>query len=159
MASDMFLELGDKIKGESKIKENAIDILAWSWGMSQSGTFHEGGGGGAGKVSIQDISITKYVDNASPNLMLYCAKGNHFEEGTIVCRKAGGEQIEYLTITMKKIMVTSVSTGGSPGEDRLTENITLNFGEVLVEYSKQKEDGTGEAGPEFGWNIEQNVQL
>ena len=49
MASDMFLDLGDTIKGESKDKvyEGKIDILGWSWGMSQSGTFHEGGGGGA----------------------------------------------------------------------------------------------------------------
>lgn len=160
MASDMFLDLGDTIKGESKDKEyeGKIDLLAWSWGMSQSGSFGEGGGGGAGKVNIQDISLTKYVDNASPNLMLYCAKGNHFDEGKIVCRKAGGEQLEYMVINMKKIMVTNVSTGGSPGEDRLTENVTLNFAEVSVEYKEQKEDGTGGAAVTFGWNIEKNVE-
>lgn len=161
MASDMFLDLGDTIKGESKDKvyEGKIDILAWNWGMSQSGTFHEGGGGGAGKVRIQDLNITKNVDTATANLMLYCATGKHFGEGKLVCRKAGGEQLEYLVIKMKKIMVTNTSTGGTPGEDQLTENITLNFAEVAVEYTEQMEDGTGGAAVTFGWNIEQNVEM
>lgn len=160
MASDMFLDLGDTIKGESKDKiyGGKIDILGWNWGMSQSGTFHEGGGGGAGKVNIQDISITKNVDTASVNLMLYCAKGNHFEEGKLICRKSGGEQVEYLVISMKKIMVTNISTGGTPGEDTLTETVTLNFAEVSVEYIEQMDDGSGGATVGFGWNIEQNVE-
>ena len=39
---------------------------------------------------------------------------------------------------MKEVLVTSVSTGGSGGEDRLTENVTLNFAEFKVEYTPQK---------------------
>ena len=59
---------------------------------------------------------------------------------------------------MKKVMVTSVSTGGSGGEDRLTENISLNFAEVWVKYTPQKEDGTGDAEQEFKWNIAGNKE-
>ena len=127
--------------------------------MSQSGTFHKGGGGGAGKVSINDIDITKGADTASVNLMLYCAKGNHFKEGKLICRKSGGEQIEYMVISMKKIMVTKILTGGMPGKDQLTETVTLNFAEVEVEYTEQMDDGSGGAAVGFGWNIEQNVEL
>ena len=49
MAVDMFLKLGD-VKGESVdgSHKDEIDVLAWSWGMSQSGTTHMGGGGGSG---------------------------------------------------------------------------------------------------------------
>lgn len=161
MASDMFLDLGDTIKGESKDSayEGKIDILGWNWGMNQTGSSHLGGGAGAGKVDIQDISITKYVDTSSANLMLYCAKGNHFEEGKLICRKAGGEQLEYLIISMKKIMVSNVSLGGSPGEDRLTETVSLNFAEVSVEYVEQMDDGSGAAAVAFGWNIEKNTEL
>ena len=76
MAVDMFLKL-DGVKGESKDKvhTNEIDVLAWSWGMSNSGTAHVGGGAGSGKVSVQDLSFTKYVDSSSPNLMLNCCNG------------------------------------------------------------------------------------
>ncbi|MCF6236918.1 MAG: type VI secretion system tube protein Hcp [Gammaproteobacteria bacterium] len=161
MASDMFLDLGSTIKGESKdaAYEGKIDILGWDWGMSQTGSSHTGGGAGTGKVSIQDITISKYVDSSSANFMLYCAAGKHFEEGKIVCRKAGDDPLEYLVINMKKIMVTSVSTGGSPGEERLTETVNLSFAEVEVEYTAQEDQGAGEAGIVFGWNIEQNIKL
>ena len=49
MAVDMFIKIKG-IDGESKgVKhEGQIDVLAWSWGMSQSGSFHVGGGGGHG---------------------------------------------------------------------------------------------------------------
>ena len=41
MAVDMFLKIGD-IEGESTDDKHGkeIDVLAWSWGMSQSGTTH-----------------------------------------------------------------------------------------------------------------------
>lgn len=160
MAVDMFLVIPD-VKGETEDAvykaKKGIDILAWSWGMSQSGSFHAGSGGGAGKANFQDISITKYVDSSSPNLMLYCSQGEHYKEAHLIVRKAGGKKpLEYIKIHMKKVMVTSVSTGGSGGEDRLTENVTLNFAQVNYEYTKQKEDGTGDTPMEYGWNISAN---
>lgn len=92
MAVDMFLKLTD-IEGEAQDKthEKEIDVLAWSWGMSQSGTFHAGGGGGSGKANFQDISITKYVDKASMTLMGKVATGEHIAEATLIVRKAGGK--------------------------------------------------------------------
>lgn len=161
MAVDMFLTIEGEIEGEAqddvyKAKQ-AMDVLAWSWGMSQSGSFHSGGGGGAGKASFQDISVTKWVDKASPVLMLYCANGDHFEKANLVVRKAGKTPLEYIKLEMTKVMITSVSTGGSGGEDKLTENVTLNFSDVKVEYSKQKDDGSGEAPVTFAWDIAGNV--
>jgi type VI protein secretion system component Hcp len=75
MAVDMFLKLSNDIKGESQDHKHKdeIDVLAWSWGVSQSGTFHQGGGGGSGKASFQDISVTKYVDKASNGLLRACS--------------------------------------------------------------------------------------
>ena len=162
MAVDMFLELKG-IEGETEDKDKkgkkAIDVLAWSWGMSQSGTFHDGGGGGAGKASIQDISLTKWVDKASATLMLLCSNGTHIAEGILTVRKAGKKPLEYIVIKMKKIIVSSVSTGGSGGEDRLTENVTLNFAQVEYAYSPQKEDGTLDTAKEYKWDIAANSQL
>ena len=89
--------------------------------------------------------------------MLYCSQGEHYKEAHLIVRKAGGKKpLEYIKIHMKKVMVTSVSTGGSGGEDRLTENVTLNFAQVKYEYTKQKEDGTGDTPMEYAWNISAN---
>ena len=160
MAVDMFLKI-EGVAGESKDKGHGdeIDVLAWSWGMSQSGSFHVGGGGGAGKASIQDISFTKYVDKSSTPLMLKCCKGEHIGKATLAVRKAGTTPLEYLIINMDKLLVTSISTGGSGGEDRLTENVTLNFAKVEVKYQAQDDKGGPDGGSvDMTWNIEQNVE-
>jgi len=161
MALDMFINMGAKIKGESRDavqgKEGDIDVLAWSWGMSQSGTTHMGGGGGAGKASFQDLSFTKYIDSSTNALMTALAKGSHIPKVVLMARKAGEGQAKYITITMEEVLVTSVSTGGSGGEDRLTENITLNFGKVALAYTPQDSEGTLAGDKTFTWNIAANT--
>ena len=159
-ASDMFLKLGD-IKGESTdaTHKDQIDVLAWSWGMSNSGTTHEGGGAGAGKSTVQDFSFTKFVDLSTTDIMLNTLTGEHIPEATFVVRKAGAEPLEFLKITFKEVIITSVSTGGSGGEDRLTENVSLNFAEVKVEYTKQNPDGSKGETKEFSYNIAENTEV
>lgn len=159
MAVDQFLKL-EKIKGESQDHKHKdeIDVLAWSWGLSQSGSTHQGKGSGAGKVSIQDLTITKYVDSATHALMLACCNGKHIPEALLTVRKAGEEPLEYLKITMSDVIVSSVSTGGSGGEDKLVETVSLNFGKVKVVYVPQKADGSGDAEKEMGWHIPLNKE-
>lgn len=157
MAVDMFLKVpGAPGESSDKTHKGEIDVLAWSWGVSSSGSFHVGGGGGAGKANFQDLSITKFVDKSSPVFGLFCANGKHFENATLTVRKAGEKPLEYIKIDMKKVLVTSVSTGGSGGEDRLTENISLNFAEVEFAYKEQKEDGSGQAPTGWMWDIRGN---
>ena len=158
MAVDMFMKL-DGIEGESKDKAHAgeIDVLAWSWGLASTGTSDLGGGGGQGKVSVQDLSFTHKHDKASPNLMLYCCDGKPVPEALLTVRKPGGEKLEFLKITMTDVIITSVSVGGSNGENEMTENVSLNFAKVKQEYTEQLPDGTGGAAVEACWNIEQNA--
>ena len=160
MAVDMFLKL-DGIKGESQDDKHkdTIDVLAWSWGLSNATTLGSGGGGGSGKVNFQDISITKKVDKSSNALMLNCATGQHIKQADLVVRKAGGKQLEYIKIKLEDVLVSSVHTGGSGGETELTENVTLSFAKVNFEYSPQKADGSGDAGMKFGYDIKKNVKL
>jgi len=88
---DAFLKL-DGIKGESADAKHKgeIDIESFSWGMSQTGVSATGGGGGAGRVKVHDISFVKRTDASSPLLMLNCANGAHIKEANFVVRKAGG---------------------------------------------------------------------
>ncbi len=158
MAGDIFMRVDD-IKGESSDAKHKdeIDVLAWSWGLSQSGTTHLGGGGGTGKVSVQDLSLTKFLDAASPLIVLSCCEGRHHKEAVLSVRKAAKQAREFLKITMKDVLVTSVSLGGSQGDDRPTENVTFNFGEVTIEYTPQ--DPSGKAGTPISatWNVVKNA--
>jgi type VI secretion system secreted protein Hcp len=157
MAVDMFLKIKG-VKGESKDKahKDEIDVLSWHWGAANSGSAHSGGGAGAGKVSVQDLSFTKWLDKSSPDLMLASCNGKHFDDATLVVRKAGEKPLEYLKITMTQVMITSFSTGGSGGEDRLTENLSLNFAKVKVEYKEQTDSGTGGANTMMNWDVSAN---
>jgi type VI secretion system secreted protein Hcp len=159
MAVDMFIKIGD-IKGESRDSKHKeeIDVLAWSWGMSNSGTAHLGGGAGAGKVNVQDLSLTKYIDASSNALMTAACNGKHYPEAVLIVRKAGEKPLEYIKITMNEVLVTSLSTGGSGGEDRLTENVTLNFAKFKYEYIPQKADGSGDPAKTATWDIAANIK-
>jgi type VI secretion system secreted protein Hcp len=165
MAVDFFLKLeGPGVDGESMDDAHAdeIAVTSWSWGMNQSGTMHVAKGGGAGKVDVRDISLTKQLDKSTPNLMQHCCMGTQFETATLVCRKASGDggQLEYLTLVMKNVIITSVQSGGSENDDTLFENVSLNFGEYAVTYVPQDNNGSAlpEVGP-VGWNMQTNVAV
>jgi type VI secretion system secreted protein Hcp len=142
-AVDYFLKV-DGIKGESKADKHKdeIDIGSFSWGASQSGTFAVGGGGGAGKVAMQDFHFTMGVNKASPALFLACAQGDHIKNATLVCRKAGKEQQEFMKVTMSDVLVSSFQTGGHGGGDVVPQDqISLNFAKIEVEYKEQDASG------------------
>jgi type VI secretion system secreted protein Hcp len=160
MAHDMFIKIDD-IKGESMDAKHSdeIDILSWSWGMTQTGTAQLGPGGGAGKVQINDLTITKYVDRSSPILLKQCCSGKHMKTAVLVVRKAGGTPLEYLKISMEDLIIAAITHGGNGSDDKLTENVTLNFARVKLEYVPQKKDGSGDASIPMGWDIAANKEL
>ena len=161
MAVDMFIKIGD-VAGEAKdaVHAEEIDVLSWEWGMNQSGTMHVGGGGGGGKVSMGNIIIEKYTDKATPNLMMACSNGKQYPEAVLTIRKAGENPLEYLVITMEDVIITNVSTGGKKAEERLTENVTLNFARVSLNYQPQAQDGSPDGGViHYGWDVAANCSI
>jgi type VI secretion system secreted protein Hcp len=160
MAVDMFLKV-EGADGESQDDAHAgeIDLLSCSFGATNSGTAHIGGGAGAGKVSVQDLQVNKYICKASPTLMLFCANGKHIPECVLVVRKSGETALEYMKLTMKDCLITSISLGGSGSQDRLTESISINFAEFSYEYTPQKADGSGDAPVTIGWSIAKNIKI
>ncbi|TYC58731.1 type VI secretion system tube protein Hcp [Rhodobacterales bacterium] len=159
MAFDCFLELKG-VTGESQDKKHKdkIDVLSWSWGATQSGTTHMGSGGGGGRSHFQDISLTKFVDRASPTLLQYVSKGKHITNGTLYVRKAGGESpLEYIKIELTDIIVASYSVGGVGSEDQISEQISLNFRKYKFVYTEQSKTGGKGASPEFEFDIAANA--
>jgi type VI secretion system secreted protein Hcp len=153
MASDIFAKLGD-IKGESlddKHKDE-IEVLSFSWGVNNAGSMGYGSGGGEGKATFHDLSFVHKIDKASPVLMQACATGTHLKEATITNRKAGKGQQEFLVIKMNDVIITSVTHGGS-GADGHSENVSIAFAKVNVEYKPQKADGSLDAGVHFKYDL------
>jgi type VI secretion system secreted protein Hcp len=159
MAVDAFLKIGD-IKGESKDKvySDWIEVLSWSWGMSQQGSFGSGGGGGAGKVNMQDLSLSKYMDMSSADIQVHCATGRHYPEATLVLRKAGDKPLDYLKIKLSDVLISSYQLGGSGGgDDRPVESLSLNFAKYEYKYTGQEQTGAAGTSPEFKFDVAGNT--
>ncbi len=159
--TDFYLKI-DGIEGESQDDKHKgeIDVESWSWGEKQSGSSAGGGGGGAGKVSMQDFQFVMKVNKATPKLILACASGQHIKEATLTCRKAGGNQEEFLKYKFSDVLVSSYQTGGAGGVEIIPkEQISFNYAKMEVEYKEQKADGTLGGSVKAGWDLKANKKV
>ena len=176
MSVDYFLKI-DGIEGESEDDKhkNEIELSSFNWEEIQSGTFAQGGGGGAGKIRMNNFEFTTRVGKASPKLMLACATGQHIPTAMLTCRKAGGGQQEFYKITMSDVLVASYRTGsqerevshtndaagdrGGYDEGVPTDTVALNFAKIQVEYRPQKEDGSLDNPVKAGYSLKLNKSV
>jgi type VI secretion system secreted protein Hcp len=154
-AFDAFLKL-DGIDGESTDAQHPreIVILSFSHGISNTPV---AGGGGTGKASFSDLSLTKTIDKSSPQLFLHCAQGKHIPSAILTLRKAGGNGIEFYTITLTDVLISSVQNGGSSGGALPVETLSLNF--TKIEWRYVPEDASGGTGTPVttSWNLATNT--
>ena len=154
MAFDAFLKI-DTIEGESPDSKHGkeIQLASFSFGADQPASSNIGGGAGTGKVNMHDLSILHQVDKASPKLFLACATGQHIKNAVLSVRKAGGEQQDYLIVTMEDVVVSSVQASGQSGDGSPMENVHLNFTQIKVEYKVQDEKGALTGSVAVGFNV------
>jgi type VI secretion system secreted protein Hcp len=155
MAVDVFLKIKG-IEGESAdgAHKNEIDVLSYSWGLSQTGTMSYGGGGGAGKANFNDFSFMMRMNKATPKLMHACATGEHIADATLACRKAGGKQADYMVYKFYDLLISSYQTSASSEEP--TESISFNYSKMEMLYKVQDAKGGLANGPEFKYNLKEN---
>jgi type VI secretion system secreted protein Hcp len=151
--NNYFLKI-DGIVGESKdVKhKDEIDVESWSWGETYQGSPRTGGGGGAGKVSMQDVLFTTKLSKASPRLLLACASGEHFKTALLsASRGSGSKRVEYLKITLSDVIVSSYQTSASAADRPPVDQVSLNFAKIEVEYP--------EGNIKAGWDITRNQKI
>lgn len=159
MAQDMFLKING-IDGESEDASHKaeIEVLSWTWAVSQQSNMHLGSGGGAGRATVDDFHFTHYIDRASPNLLSYCLEGKHIDQVVLTVRKAGGKPLEYLKLTMSDVIVTLTSPSGiSVEEARPKENVGLSFSRLKYEYVVQNAQGGSGGAITATFDIKKNV--
>jgi type VI secretion system secreted protein Hcp len=156
MATDIFAKIGD-IKGESlDVKhKDEIEVLSFSWGVSNTGSTGSSGGGATGKAVFQDLQIVHGVDNATPALLKACATGQHIKDATITHRKAGKGQQEFLIITLNDVTIAAVSHTGDEAEPYV-EAVSLKFAKVDFHYRTQRTDGSLDPGEHFKFDLKAN---
>jgi type VI secretion system secreted protein Hcp len=133
---DYFLKI-EGVKGESVDDKHRdeIDVLSFSWGVTQTGTMSHGGGGGEGKASFNDFNFTHHVDKASPALFKACATGEHIKEAVVVGRKSsdvdrGASQFFKYTFTD---VIISLNKEAGDKIRGVTDSAAFRFASVKVE--------------------------
>lgn len=142
MAVDMFFKI-DGIQGESTSDKHKgeIEILSFSWGLNQTGAAAGGPGAAAGKVNLQDFSIVKQLDTATPQLLDRACRGEHIGSALLTLTRSGDRQQDYLKIKLTDIVVSSYSTGGS-NAGLPAEQVSFSFNEVEVSAAEVRPDGS-----------------
>src|SRR5512132_368917 len=104
MAVNAYLFI-EGVDGPSTSKPGHIDVLSFSWGVSQTATYGTGASGKeakAGRADFTNLSIMKVLDKTTPMLTDHCASGDILKEVYLVYDKpVGTEQQDYFRIYLK----------------------------------------------------------
>ncbi len=95
--------------------------------------------------TAQDLTFIKHVDKATTQLLFALAKKKVIGKAVLTLTKAGGKPLDFLVITLEKVMVSSIRTSCAEGEGEYTEEIGLSFGRITKEYYTQDAKGVGKA--------------
>jgi type VI secretion system secreted protein Hcp len=155
MAVNAYLYI-DGVEGPSTSKAKCIDILSFSWGVSQTSVYGAGASGKeakAGRADFANLTIMKVLDKTSALLADHCASGDILKEVYILYDKpVGDEQQDYFRIYCKDALITSVQLSGS--NENPTESVSFAFQGVEVAYRPEKDDGTLDAAIRKGYDLE-----
>ncbi|MDQ2961580.1 MAG: type VI secretion system tube protein Hcp [Pseudomonadota bacterium] len=159
MASDIFLKI-DGIKGEATEVNhlNEIEVVSWSWGVSE--VFITSGAGGiiGGKPKVGDFVIGKQIDRASPNLLRACLTAKHIKEVVLTQRRVGTKP-NFLSITLKDVLISSLNDSDSGVAPRPTESVVFAFGKVIYEYVPQKPNGQPDTPVTLKWDVKASKEF
>ncbi len=140
MAVNAYLII-DGRPGPSTSKKDAIDILSFSFGASQTAVIGAGSSGGearAGRANLGDLTIMKVLDKTSPLLFDDCVTGNYLKKVDVVYDKPmGDDQQDYFKIHLEDALITSIQLSGS--SENPVESISFAFSKIKVSYNPEEE--------------------
>jgi len=154
MAVNAYL-LIDGRPGPSTSKQDAIDILSFSFGASQTAVFGPGSSGKesrAGRADVGNVTVMKVLDKTSPLLFDDCVTGNFLKKVDIIYDKPMGDsQEDYFKIHMENALITSIQLSGS--NENPTESVSFAFSKIKVSYNPES-DGKLSGFIDKGFDVE-----
>ena len=155
MAVNAYLYV-DGVDGPSTSKTGFIDVLSFSWGVSQTAVYGAGASGKeakAGRADFTNLSIMKVLDKTTPLLADHCASGNILPKVYILYDKpVGDKQADYFRIYCKDALITSVQLSGS--NENPSESVSFAFQGVEIGYKAENDDGTLAGAVVKGYDLE-----
>lgn len=155
----IILDMGADVKGESNMTDykDKMELLSFSHGVAMQITGDiSNSERTSGKPNHQDLTVTKYLDAASPVLNQSCCEGKAFPKVDIIIgRNDSGKVIELVRYSMQNALISSVSVGGGGG-DKPVETLTFNYNQITWNYTAQKPEVGSEGNVNGKWNLSTN---
>jgi type VI secretion system secreted protein Hcp len=154
MANDIFMKV-DGIKGEATDVNHPgeIEILSWNWGVAESFISSGSSGVVGGIPKIANFVVGKQVDKASPNLLRACLKVKHIKEVVLTQRRPGAGKVNFLTITLQDVLISSLTDVEADAAPTPTETVAFNFAKVIYEYVPKKPNGQPDTPVTLKWDV------
>lgn len=156
MAIGLFMKAaGCDGESENSAYKNWTHCSSFSWGAMQPSSMERGGGGSAGIGTFHDLQVVAMMDKAYPDILEKCANGKHLDKVELAGAKMGGNQWEYMKITLENVLVTQVGVNGSEGAEVI---VTYSFqgSKLKSEYSAQDAKGNKGATTVKQWDVKTN---
>jgi type VI secretion system secreted protein Hcp len=143
-----YLKIGD-IKGESQADGHKewIEILSFSQSVTKPGGGNSARSRRRGDVVLEDISVVKEIDKATPLLLDSMCSGKHFDVAEIHFTRTDpttGAEETYLRYELTDVLISSYlvthSSGDAAAETVPVESMSLNYGAVTVLYAAPDPD-------------------
>lgn len=150
-ASDIFLHVegrGGAIRGEATTDGHVDDIAlrGWRWGVGASSAL--GAGPATARRSHRHLVVTKDIDSASTPLFASLVTNADLREVVLTMRKAGGEALDYLRITLANARAVDFDIEADAA-GRPQERVTFSFRRITVTYTPQQTAGSGAGSSEY----------
>ena len=155
-ASDLFLHVqtkrAGKIKGECTTDGHTDDINLFTWGWGVSANTAIGSTERTARRTYKHLVVTKGIDAASTGLLSALVSNDEVKEAKLTMRKAGGEALDYFTMTLSDARVIALDIDvGSNGWP--VERVAFAFTKIDVEYKSQQSGGIGTGSYSFNDEI------
>jgi type VI secretion system secreted protein Hcp len=153
MAVNAYLVI-DGRPGPSTSKQDAIDILSFSFGATQTSVIGAGSSGGRGPVGPGQRAGCHHHESGGQGFSLLfddCVTGNYLKKVDIIYDKPmGDDQEDYYKIHMEDALITSIQHSGS--NENPMESISFAFSKVKVSYNPE-EDGNLKGFIDKGFDV------
>lgn len=144
MAIEYLLRI-DGINGDSTRRgfEGAIEVISWSWGVSQiGGGPGHGAGAAAGRPDFDELQVVAAVSSASPQLVESCVTGRHHRTAALTGLRSGGDaDLEFVRYELGDVTVTSIEHGDADDGEPV-EELALAYREFSITFTAQRPDGS-----------------
>jgi type VI secretion system secreted protein Hcp len=110
--------------------QGTIPALTWSFGVTVPTSVSTGGGGGAGKANLSDLTVTRRADGCTPILFEDVVTGKRIKQVTIV--QQDSQKDDIFTVTLQDVIISSYQLGGDQSSELPVEQVGFNFAKICV---------------------------